>query len=72
MTKIVLKQLKKKHPDLRSGPGRGAVGKVSGGVGIGCNVLLFAVKLAVGIFSGSVSVMADVPMTMHSADRSRS
>ena len=38
---------------------RSAVGSVSGGVGIFCNILLFAMKLAVGILSGSVSITAD-------------
>ena len=38
---------------------RSAVGSISGGVGIFCNALLFAMKLAVGILSGSVSITAD-------------
>ena len=38
---------------------RSAVGRLSGGVGIFCNVALFALKLAVGILSGSVSITAD-------------
>ena len=38
---------------------RAAVGKRSGAVGIGCNLLLFAAKLLVGVLSGSVSVTAD-------------
>ena len=59
MTKLLLKRLKKQYPDLESGAGRAAVGKVSGLVGILCNTALFAGKLFVGIFSGSVSVTAD-------------
>ena len=38
---------------------RAAAGKLSGAVGLLCNILLFAVKLAVGILTGSVSVTAD-------------
>ena len=45
---------KKDAPSVRS-----AVGKLSGFVGIACNALLFAGKLAVGMLSGSVSIMAD-------------
>lgn len=38
---------------------RSAVGALSGRVGIGCNLLLFAFKLLVGMASGSVSITAD-------------
>ena len=38
---------------------RAAVGKLSGGVGIVCNLLLCAIKLAAGSLSASVSIMAD-------------
>ena len=38
---------------------RSAVGKLSGGVGIISNVLLFVMKLMAGILAGSVSIMAD-------------
>ncbi|MBE6978441.1 MAG: cation transporter [Ruminococcaceae bacterium] len=38
---------------------RAAAGKISGLVGLFCNVLLFGAKLAVGILTGSVSVTAD-------------
>ena len=38
---------------------RAAAGKLSGTVGLLCNILLFGVKLAVGILTGSVSVTAD-------------
>lgn len=36
-----------------------AVGKLAGTTGMVCNILLFAAKLAVGIVSGAVSVVAD-------------
>ena len=38
---------------------RAAAGKLSGLVGLLCNIVLFAAKLAVGILTGSVSVTAD-------------
>ncbi len=38
---------------------RAAVGKLSGMVGIGANLLLFAGKIMVGLLSGSVSITAD-------------
>ena len=44
----------KKDTDTRS-----AVGSLSGGVGIFCNLLLFLGKLLVGTLAGSVSVTAD-------------
>ena len=34
-------------------------GKVAGAVGIATNLVLFAIKLAAGLLSGSVAVMAD-------------
>ena len=52
MTKLLLK-LFAKNGD------RGAVGRLSGIVGVVCNLLLAAAKLAVGILSGSVSITAD-------------
>ena len=59
MTKLLLRLFVK---DLENGDAahvRGRIGKLSGGVGIGCNVLLFVCKLLAGLLSGSVSVMAD-------------
>ena len=38
---------------------RAAAGKLSGLVGLFCNILLFGAKLAVGVLTGSVSVTAD-------------
>ena len=38
---------------------RSRIGALSGRVGIGCNLLLFVFKLAVGTLSGSVSITAD-------------
>ena len=38
---------------------RARIGRLSGIVGIGCNIALFAGKLAVGLLSGAVSITAD-------------
>ena len=43
----------------QTAPNRAEAGKLSGFVGLFCNILLFAAKLAVGVFTGSVSVTAD-------------
>ena len=39
--------------------GRAGIGKLSGIVGILCNILLFAAKLLIGTLSGSLSITAD-------------
>ena len=57
MTRLLLRIFIKDPMD--SPRGRAAVGSLSGMVGIFCNVLLFALKLMVGILSGSVSITAD-------------
>ena len=49
---------------------RSAVGRLSGWVGIGCNLLLFAAKLMVGIVTGSVSVTADAMNNLSDASSS--
>ena len=43
----------------RTPAARTAVGKLSGAVGIVCNLLLFVIKLLAGTLAGSVSIMAD-------------
>lgn len=59
MTNLLLRRF---VPDYQH-PGdpavRNAVGKLAGMTGIVCNCLLFAVKLTVGLVTGSVSIMAD-------------
>lgn len=59
MTRLLLKLFIRNYSDPTNTRVRGAVGKLSGIVGIVCNVLLFAAKLFVGVVSGSVSVTAD-------------
>ena len=57
MTETLLRIFVKQDPD--SSQGRTAIGSLSGFVGIGCNVLLFALKMLIGTISGSVSIAAD-------------
>ena len=59
MTKWLLKRIIPRGEAASSPAARSKVGKLSGAVGICCNFLLFAGKLAVGILSGAVSVTAD-------------
>ncbi len=59
MTKLLLRLFVKNYEKKDTPSVRAAVGKLSGRVGILCNLLLFAGKLVVGLLSGSVSIMAD-------------
>lgn len=52
MTKLLLRLFAKDH-------NRAAIGRLSGVVGIVCNLLLAAGKMLVGVLSGSVAVTAD-------------
>lgn len=49
---------------------RSACGKMAGIVGIGCNILLFVLKLLAGLLSGSVAVMADAINNLSDASSS--
>ena len=49
---------------------RAAAGRLSGIVGIGCNLLLFAVKFLIGSLSGAVSVVADAINNLSDASSS--
>ena len=57
MTKLLIRLFAGGDPNQADT--RGKTGKLSGVVGIVCNVLLCALKLFVGALSGSVSIMAD-------------
>lgn len=56
MTNLLLRLFAKDHETPK---GRMTVGRLSGTVGIVCNILLCLAKLAVGVLSGSVSITAD-------------
>ena len=59
MTKLLLKMFVKNHENTEDTAVRSAVGRLSGIVGILCNVILCAGKLFIGTVSGSVSITAD-------------
>ena len=59
MTKLLLKLFVKNRQDTNHPKVRSAVGVLSGVTGVICNILLFAMKLAVGTISGSVAITAD-------------
>ena len=54
----------------KNGDNRSAVGKLSGIVGIACNLLLFALKLTVGTLAGAVSITADAMNNLSDATSS--
>ncbi len=59
MTKLLLRLFVKDSRNINSPDVRTAIGKMAGITGIICNFILFAAKLAVGLLSGSISVIAD-------------
>ena len=65
MTKYIVSKYKD-----RGDAGRLAVGRIAGGVGIAVNVVLFAAKLALGLITGSVSVVADAVNNLSDAGSS--
>lgn len=70
MTQLLLKLFVKDHSQTDSPKVRAAIGKLSGAVGIVCNLLLFAGKLIVGTLAGSVSVTADAMNNLTDASSS--
>ena len=59
MTKLLMKICLPKGLSNADPKTRSAVGRLSGIVGIGCNVLLFGLKFLIGTLSGAVSIVAD-------------
>lgn len=59
MTKLLIRKFVANHDDTTAPEVRAAYGKLSGIVGIVCNILLFAAKIIIGIMSSSVSIVAD-------------
>lgn len=69
MTNLLLR-IFVKDPNAEAPASRARVGVLSGVVGIVCNVLLFAMKLAVGLLCGSVSITADAMNNLSDATSS--
>lgn len=59
MTELLLKIFIKNRKETSSGTVREKYGALASGVGIACNLLLFVLKLVLGILSGAVAVLAD-------------
>lgn len=59
MTNLLIRLFVPHADDPRNPKVRERYGVLSGAVGIACNVILFALKLAIGLITGSVSIAAD-------------
>lgn len=59
MTKLLLKVFIKDYENISNPDVRKKYGALSGGIGIFINIILFAAKFFAGIFTASISVMAD-------------
>ena len=70
MTNLLLRLFVRGYQDPKQPRVRTGVGKLSGFVGILCNALLFAMKLAVGTLSGSVAITADAMNNLSDATSS--
>lgn len=59
MTGLLLRIFVKNYKNTSDPSVHGAVGTLAGITGIVCNILLFVLKLTVGLWSGAVSIVAD-------------
>ena len=59
MVDFLLKKLIKGYGEGMAEAVRSRVGVLAGGLGIALNLMLFAMKLAIGILSGSVAILSD-------------
>ena len=59
MTELLVRCFIKDSENIKDAKVRQAYGRLSGAVGILCNVILFAFKLLAGFMTGAVSIMAD-------------
>ena len=59
MTDFLVKLFVKEHANLSDPTVRGRYAKLTGGVGIVCNILLCVAKILSGILFGSISLVAD-------------
>ena len=70
MTKLLLSLFVRNQENYQDTAVRSAVGALSGGVGIGCNTLLFLCKLIGGILTGSLAITADAMNNLSDASGS--
>ena len=70
MTNLLLRLFVDRAENTQDPQVRAAMGRLSGRVGIGCNVLLFLMKLLAGTLSGSVSITADAMNNLSDASGS--
>ena len=70
MTDLLLRLAGLRNADCHDSGTRAKIGSLSGAVGIGANVLLFAGKLLAGILTGSVSITADAMNNLSDASSS--
>ena len=67
MTGFLIKHFVKDFENIENGKVRESYGKLSGVVGIACNVLLSAAKFLTGFIFGSIAVMADAANNLSDA-----
>ena len=70
MTNLLPRLFVKNYRETKNPKVRAAYGKLAGAVGIVCNLLLFAAKLAAGLLSGAVSIVADAVNNLSDASSS--
>lgn len=70
MTNLLIKKFVKNYQNTDDREVRASYGKMSGVVGIICNILLFSGKLFIGLFSGSVAITADAVNNLSDASSS--
>ncbi|MBQ9948112.1 MAG: cation transporter, partial [Oscillospiraceae bacterium] len=70
MTGVLVKLFVKNNKDIQNVKVRAAYGKLSGWVGIVCNILLCVGKFLAGFISGSVSITADAANNLSDASSS--
>ena len=59
MTDLLVKLFVKDYKNIENSTVRTAYGVMAGFVGIACTILLFAAKAMIGMFSGSIAIIAD-------------
>ena len=68
--KYLLRFFVPNHENAHDPAVRAAIGSLSGTVGVVCNIFLFFLKLAAGLLSGSVSIIADAVNNLTDASSS--